>query len=38
MLPPEHVAVGYLTFSLLRRAYRDKVSSDSSIPWLLLDT
>ena len=38
MLPPGHAAVGYLTFSILRRArYRD-VPTDASIAWLLLGT
>ncbi|WP_226479944.1 metal-dependent hydrolase [Natrinema amylolyticum] len=36
MLPPGHVAVGYLAFSLLRRAWHGDVPSDVSIPWLVV--
>lgn len=38
MLPPGHAIVGYLSFSLVRRAWHGDVPSDSSIPWLLLGT
>ncbi|MFC4542242.1 metal-dependent hydrolase [Halosolutus amylolyticus] len=38
MLPPGHVAVGYLAYSALRRAIHGDVPPASAIPWLLLGT
>lgn len=38
MLPPGHAAVGYLAFSLCRRAWHRDVPMDSSMVWLLFAT
>lgn len=38
MLPPGHVAVGYLVFSLIRRLVYDKRPSDLSTVWLVFGT